>query len=231
MIAMQSNAIGSGFKSNDNNPVTKNPEATQQQRRAITGTVIDLANGDALIGVTVAIVGTKLVTVTDAKGKFTLNSTNPNAQLKVSYMGYMAQVIDLKGQISISVKLEADVKNLGEVVVVGYGTQKKESVVGAISMVNNASLMKAGSQNITSAIAGKLSGVLTIQQTGEPGADNTEVVVRGESSWNGSAPLTLVDGVERDYSSLDPAEINSVSVLKDASATAVLSLLLLNVVL
>jgi TonB-linked SusC/RagA family outer membrane protein len=221
MIAMQSNAIGSGFKSNDNNPVTKNPESTQQQRRAITGTVIDAANGDALIGVTVAVVGTKLVTVTDAKGKFSLNSTNLNAQLKVSYMGYMTQVIDLKGQISISVKLEADVKNLGEVVVVGYGTQKKESVVGAITMVNSSALMKAGSQNVTSAIAGKLSGVLTIQQTGEPGADNTEVVIRGVSSWNGSAPLTLVDGVERDYTSLDPAEISTVSVLKDASATAV----------
>jgi len=221
LVAMQSNAVGSKFKSMDNNPVVKAPDATQQQRRAVTGTIIDLATGDALIGVTVAVVGTSQVTVTDAKGKFTLNNTNPNAQLKISYMGYLTQVIDLKGQVSISVKLEADIKNLGEVIVVGYGTQKKESVVGAITMVNNAALLKSGSQNVTSAITGKLSGVLTIQQTGEPGADNTEVVIRGVSSWNGSAPLTLVDGVERDYTSLDPNEISSVSVLKDASATAV----------
>jgi TonB-linked SusC/RagA family outer membrane protein len=133
----------------------------------------------------------------------------------------VSQVIPLNGQIKISVKLESEIKNLGEVVVVGYGTQKKASIVGAITMVNSASLMKSGQQNITSAITGKLSGVLTIQQTGEPGNENTEVIIRGVSSWNGSAPLTLVDGVERDYSSLDPAEINSVSVLKDASATAV----------
>ncbi len=105
--------------------------------------------------------------------------------------------------------------------VVGYGTQKKESVVGAITQVNNQALMLSGTPNVTNAIAGKLSGVLTIQQSGEPGADDSEVIIRGVSSWNGNTPLTLVDGVERDYRDLDPAEINTVSVLKDASATAV----------
>ncbi|MDP4291781.1 MAG: SusC/RagA family TonB-linked outer membrane protein [Bacteroidota bacterium] len=174
-----------------------------------------------MVGVTVMVVGTKQGVVTDAKGTFSLTLPNPNSEIRVTYVGYVQQQIPVNGQIKIDIKLAPDVKSLGEVVVVGYGTQKKESVVGAITMVNNAALLKAGTQNVTNAITGKLSGVLTIQDTGEPGADNTEVLIRGVSSWNGSAPLTLVDGVERDYSSLDPNEISSISVLKDASATAV----------
>ncbi len=104
---------------------------------------------------------------------------------------------------------------------VGYGVQKKESVVGAITQVDNVALMRSGSSNVTSAIAGKLSGVLTIQQSGEPGNNDSQIIIRGLSSWNGSEPLVLVDGVERDFSDLDPNEINTLSVLKDASATAV----------
>lgn len=105
--------------------------------------------------------------------------------------------------------------------VVGYGTQKKESVVGAISQIDNQALVRSGVTNVTNAITGKLSGVLTVQQSGQPGANDSEIYIRGLSSWNGSAPLVLVDGIERDFSDLDPNEINTLSVLKDASATAV----------
>jgi TonB-linked SusC/RagA family outer membrane protein len=220
VISLQGNAVGSKYRGSENGSGAKATEGVQQQKK-VSGTVIDATTGESLVGVTVMVVGTTQGVVTDSKGSFTLNIPSANDQLKVSYIGYVSQVIPLNGQIKISVKLESEIKNLGEVVVVGYGTQKKASIVGAITMVNSASLMKSGQQNITSAITGKLSGVLTIQQTGEPGNENTEVIIRGVSSWNGSAPLTLVDGVERDYSSLDPAEINSVSVLKDASATAV----------
>jgi len=114
-----------------------------------------------------------------------------------------------------------ETKQIDEVVVVGYGTQKKESIVGAITQVNNAALMSSGATTVTNAIAGKLSGVLTIQTQGEPGSNAANIYIRGVSSWNGSAPLVLVDGVERDFTTLNPNEINTISVLKDASATAV----------
>lgn len=220
IVTTQLQTLGVNNNGKDNSLDGTTPKETQQQRK-ITGSVVDATTGEPLIGVSIMIVGTSTGVVTDAKGKFTLNITNPNAQLKVTYMGYTTQFLPVKGLINIDIKLVSDVKNIGEVVVVGYGTQKKASVVGAITMVNNAALAKAGTQSITNAITGKLSGVLTIQQTGEPGSDNTEIVIRGVSSWNGSAPLTLVDGVERDFKDLDPAEVSSVSVLKDASATAV----------
>ena len=128
----------------------------------------------------------------------------------------------MQHRVQISqVAMELEVTQISEVVVVGYGTQKKESVVGAITQVNSASLVKSGIPTITNAISGKLSGVLTIQQTGEPGANQAEIIIRGLSSWNSSAPLALVDGVERDFKDLDPNEISTISVLKDASATAV----------
>ncbi|MDP4292078.1 MAG: carboxypeptidase-like regulatory domain-containing protein, partial [Bacteroidota bacterium] len=183
-MSLQASAFGSTFRNNENGPVAKAPDGVQQKQRKITGTVIDASTGESLVGVTVMIVGTKQGVVTDAKGTFSLTLPNPNAEIRVTYVGYVQQQIPVNGQIKIDVKLAPDVKNLGEVVVVGYGTQKKESVVGAITMVNNAALLKAGTQNVTNAITGKLSGVLTIQDTGEPGADNTEVLIRGVSSWN-----------------------------------------------
>lgn len=136
-------------------------------------------------------------------------------------MGLTTKEIQIGTGSVFNITLSESKIGIEEVVVVGYGTQKKESVVGAITQVNNQALMLSGTPNVTNAIAGKLSGVLTIQQSGEPGADDSEVIIRGVSSWNGNTPLTLVDGVERDYRDLDPAEIITVSVLKDASATAV----------
>ena len=119
--------------------------------------------------------------------------------------------------------MATEVTQISEVVVVGYGTQKKESVVGAITQVNNATLMQAGATTVTNAIAGKLSGVLDHSDRMENrDANNANIFIRGLSSWNGSQPLVLVDGVERDFTSMiDPNEINTISVLKDASATAV----------
>lgn len=117
--------------------------------------------------------------------------------------------------------MENDNVLLQEVVVVGYGVQRKESVVGAISTVGGDDLVNSGITNITNAMSGKLSGVTTMQTSGQPGQNDAEIVIRGVSSFNGSAPLVLVDGVERDFASIDPNEVENISVLKDASATAV----------
>ncbi len=190
------------------------------QQKTIKGTV----TGDDKVpipGASIVVKGTTQGTVTDFDGKFTLSIPVSTKSLIFSFVGLTPKEIQVGNGTVFNVTLSESTIGIDEVVVVGYGTQKKESVVGAISQVGNATLMRSGTSNITNAIAGKLSGVLTIQQTGEPGNDDSEVIIRGVSSWNGSAPLTLVDGVERDYKDLDPAEINTVSVLKDASATAV----------
>lgn len=196
---------------------TANPA---EQQKKITGKVSDVA-GVPIPGATVVATGTTIGTTTDIDGNFSLSIPSGTKTLLVSFVGMVAKEVTIGNATSFRVALAESTIGVEEVVIVGYGTQKKESVVGAITQVNNQSLMRSGTSNVTNAITGKLSGVLTIQQTGEPGASNSEIVIRGLSSWNGSQPLVLVDGVERDFNSLDPNEVSSISVLKDASATAV----------
>jgi TonB-linked SusC/RagA family outer membrane protein len=196
-------------------------DSISDQQLTIRGTIKDAVTGDPLPGVTVVVKGTTIGTLSDVNGKFSLTVPDRNGVLSFSFIGFTTQEIPPVFGSDMNVLMSLEVTQITEVVVVGYGTQKKESVVGAITQVGSASLVKSGITNVTNAITGKLSGVLTIQQTGEPGADQAEIIVRGLSSWNSSAPLVLVDGVERDFKDLDPNEINSISVLKDASATAV----------
>jgi TonB-linked SusC/RagA family outer membrane protein len=192
-----------------------------QQQRAVSGVVRDAGTGEALIGVSVVVKGTTSGALTDIEGRFSIPVSAQQVTLVFSFIGYTSQEIIAAAGAQVNISMALELTQIQEVVVVGYGTQKKESVVGAITQVNNAALVKSGISNVTNAISGKLSGVLTIQQTGEPGNSGSEIIVRGLSSWNGSQPLVLVDGVERDFKGLDPNEIASISVLKDASATAV----------
>lgn len=190
------------------------------KKRKITGTVMDV-KGETIPGATVIVTGTNAATITNIDGAFSLDIPSNTTKFTVSYVGYVSKDIELKNQNTFKIVLEEANVAISEVVVVGYGFQKKESVVGAISQVNSETLVKSGNSNVTNALAGKMSGVLTIQQTGQPGQNGSEIIIRGLSSWNGSQPLVMVDGVERDFSNLDPNEINTISVLKDASATAV----------
>lgn len=197
----------------------QNSSSVEQQKQ-ITGVVSD-NSGAPIPGATVVVPGTTIGTITDNNGKFTLSVPATAKVFSVSFVGMTTKEVTIGNLTSFKVQLADANVNVEEVVIVGYGVQKKESVVGAITQVDNTALIRSGNSNVTSAIAGKLSGVLTIQQSGEPGANNSEIIIRGLSSWNGSSPLVLVDGVERDFKDLDPAEINTLSVLKDASATAV----------
>jgi TonB-linked SusC/RagA family outer membrane protein len=190
----------------------------------ILKTVKGLVTNDAqqpLVGVTISIRGVNTVTTTNLNGEYTLQNVPVNATLSFSYVGYITQNVPANGKTEIDIVLLTNTTGLDEVVVVGYGTQKKESVVGAISQVNSETLVKSGYTNITSALVGKMPGVSALQQSGEPGANAANITIRGLSSWNSSSPLVLVDGVERDFSNMDPNEIQNISVLKDASATAV----------
>jgi TonB-linked SusC/RagA family outer membrane protein len=186
----------------------------------VAGVVKD-AKGEPLIGVTIQVSGTTHGTVTDLDGRFNLLNVPPDAILEITYIGMEGQKIPINGKTFIDVVLLEETELLDEVVVVGYGVQKKETLVGAVSQIDNKAIIQSGTSSVSNAIAGKLSGVLTMQQSGEPGNDDAEIIIRGLSSWNGSSPLALVDGVERDFKDLDPNEIETFSVLKDASATAV----------
>jgi TonB-linked SusC/RagA family outer membrane protein len=194
-------------------------DATQQY--TISGTVTDATTGEPLIGVSIAVKGTTIGMMSNIDGQFSLRVAESEVLLVFSYIGFTTREVMARAGVHLTVTLQEDLIALDEVIVVGYGVQQRESVVGAISQIGNEALLTSGTQNVTGAIAGRLSGVLTIQSTGEPGEGHSEIIIRGLSSWSGSAPLILVDGVERDFRFLDPNEIETISVLKDASATAV----------
>ena len=140
--------------------------------------------------------------MTDFDGNFVLE-VSPDAILHVSYIGYQTQDIPVKGKAMISITLKEDTEVLDEVVVVGYGAQKKESVVGAISQVSSKELLKSPAANVSQALAGKISGVITSQTSGAPGADDADIYIRGRASFAGdNQPLILVDGVERSFSQI-----------------------------
>ena len=188
-------------------------------KHRVQGTVVDQA-GAPVIGANVIVEGTTTGTTTDAKGAFSLE-VPAKGRLLISYLGYETQQVTLTSQTQYMVTLRENTAAIADVVVVGYGVQRKESVVGAISQVKGDALVDSGVSNITNALAGKLSGVTTLQTSGQPGQNDAEILIRGVSSFSNSNPLVLVDGVERDFSTIDPNEVANISVLKDASATAV----------
>lgn len=193
--------------------------AFAQGKITVTGTVSD--NIGPVPGVGIMVEKTTEGTVTDLDGQYSIQARVGDV-LVFTCIGYADVRMAVTRQSSVlNVVLSEDSQLLDEVVVVGYGTQRKESVVGAITTVKGETLVNSGNSNITSAISGKLSGVVTIQTSGQPGQNDAEILVRGVSSFNGNSPLVLVDGVERDFASIDPNEVADISVLKDASATAV----------
>ncbi len=185
---------------------------------AITGTVKDNL-GKPIAGATVKVTGSTVFVSTDEKGAFSVNA-KLQGSLEISRVGYKPQTIAINNTIVWNVVLDAVQGNENEVVVVGYGQQKKVSSIGAISTVN-AEELKQPVANMTNLIAGRIAGVVGVQRSGEPGYDNASIYIRGISTFTGSSPLVLVDGVERDFANIDPEDIASFSILKDASATAV----------
>jgi TonB-linked SusC/RagA family outer membrane protein len=180
----------------------------------VSGKVVDTKN-EPLIGVNIVEKGTSNGVITDIDGNYSIEVTDGNAVLVFSFIGFDNKEIPVNGQRSINVTLEESLAELDEVVVVGYGTQKKASVTGAVSQIEGEKLLKAPVGNITSKLGGVVPGVISLQQSGQPGADAASLLVRGSSA------KYIVDGIERDFSEIDPNEIESVSVLKDASSAAI----------
>ncbi|WP_083690369.1 SusC/RagA family TonB-linked outer membrane protein [Zobellia uliginosa] len=192
------------------------------QTKTITGTTKD-ADGIELPGVNIIEKGTFNGVVSDIDGNYSIQLKNDeSATLLFSYIGFKTIEVPVGIQSTINVTMESNAEQLEDVVVVGYGSQKKETVVGSITQAKGEELLKAGSvTTISEALTGLLPGVTTMQAAGQPGSTAANILIRGRSSWTDSSPLYMVDGVERDFNNLDPNEIESISVLKDASATAV----------
>jgi TonB-linked SusC/RagA family outer membrane protein len=193
-----------------------------QQRFNISGRVIESGSNEPIPGANVVIKGTSNGVTTNINGNFTIDAVVGDI-LVFSFLGMASQEIEIsKTSTIINIVLAEATQQLEEVVVVGYGVQMKQSVVGAISQVKSDELMRTGGvTSVSNALTGLVPGMTTLNVSGKPGSDNAEIIIRSKSTWNGSAPLILVDNVERNMNELDIAEIENISVLKDASATAV----------
>ncbi|WP_460894494.1 SusC/RagA family TonB-linked outer membrane protein [Rufibacter soli] len=190
--------------------------------KTITGKVVS-ETGEPLIGVTVALKGTTVGTSTDISGKFTLEVPDTGGILVFSYVGFIAQEVAVGSASVIDVVLKSDTKTLGEVVVVGYGTQKRENVVGSISQISAEQIANRPVTQLREALTGQMPGVTVTQRTGRPGVPNGSISIRGVGSF-GATPsaLILVDGIPVDnYNDVDPNDVETISVLKDASSAAI----------
>lgn len=196
-------------------------DVSAQQLRKVSGTVVD-DQQNPISGSSITVKGTSLKTQTDAKGEFTINVPADKQILTVVFVGMKTQDVNITGKTTVKVILKDNTEQLGEVVIVGYGVQKKESVVGAITQTTSEVLERTGGvSSLGAALTGNLPGVITTASTGMPGDEDPQILIRGRSTWNNASPLILVDGVERSMNNIDISSVASVSVLKDASATAV----------
>jgi TonB-linked SusC/RagA family outer membrane protein len=194
--------------------------SVQQAKKEISGIVTDV-QGEPVIGANVIEQGTVNGTITGVDGRFVL-SVPPNATIIVSYLGYIEQKIAVGGQSSFTIKLIEDSQNLEEVVVVAYGTQKKVNLSGSVASVNMTELTDSRPiTNISNGLAGMAAGVHVTSGSNRPGNDNSSILVRGQGTLNNSAPLVIIDGMEGNINSVNPQDIESLSVLKDAASAAI----------
>ncbi|NJO67929.1 MAG: SusC/RagA family TonB-linked outer membrane protein [Bacteroidetes bacterium] len=192
------------------------------QKSRITGTVTDADTGEPLVGVNIIIEGTTLGVITDADGKYSFEVPSQSVVLVFTYIGYNSIKIPYAGQATLDVRLVPDIKSLDEIVVVGYGMQKRVTASGSIASVSNKEIMKAPVANVANALTGIMPGLTVVNNSGHVGKENPILRLRGIGTMSGQLdPLVMVDGMERPMNDIDPNEIESVSILKDASSTAV----------
>jgi len=202
----------------DGSNVSAIASETGMQQFAVSGKITDATTGEALPGVNVRVDGTTSGAISDIDGKYTLPSVDRNASIVFSFIGYVTQTVQVSGRNLVNVSLVAETKSLEEVVVIGYGTQRKETLTGSVASIKTDQILSSKSNSMAAAIQGKIPGVQIRQQTGEPGTFNSRISVRGFGT-----PLLVIDGVVRDqmddFERLNPEDIESVSVLKDAAAS------------
>jgi len=205
--------------------LTTGVKATKSRWVDVTGVVKD-ASGP-LPGVGVKVKGTSNATSTDGDGKFSLKNVPSDAVIVFSSIGYKNQEVSLNGKTALNITMEEDAQGLNEVIVVGYGTQKKASVTAAISQIGAEEIMKSPTPNPTNSLIGRLPGLIAVQTSGQPGADAATIRIRGIATLNSasSSAIVVVDGIERpSFADVDPNEIETISILKDAASTAIYGL-------
>lgn len=205
--------------------------SVQAQNISVKGRVISSEDGEGITGVNVVVKGTSQGTVSDANGNYSINVPSKESVLKFSFIGFLTEEITVGNQTVINLSMKSDVALLEEVVVVGYGEQKKASIVGAVSNMKNEELKRAAPSNLTGAIGGRITGALVRLGDGNVGGsdarysagemDNASIFIRGKATTNTATPLILVDGVESTFSRINPEDVEQFSILKDASATAI----------
>jgi TonB-linked SusC/RagA family outer membrane protein len=210
-------------------PLPKNQEIVKSRaiskvkeinEKTLTGIVTD-STGSPIPGATVIVRGTTIGAITDLQGRFTIEVPEYAKELQISFIGYESQIISIGNRTFFEITLVEKLTDLEEVVVVSYGTQKKESVIGAISGLKGESIKTIATSNLSNSIGGQMTGVFSKMGEGKPGDDDAQIYIRGKATLNSTDVLILVDGIESDFSRINPNDIESFSVLKDASATAV----------
>jgi TonB-linked SusC/RagA family outer membrane protein len=211
---LQAETIKASVHSSATNSLSTKDEIT------VSGTVYD-EKGGVLPGVSVSVKGTNVVTQTNSEGKYTIKVADENAVLIFSYLGYVSTEVATRGKANVNAQLTSDSKTLNELIVVGYGSQKKATLAGSVSQVKGADLVKSPQPNLSNSLAGRFSGVVINNRGGEPGYDGSGILIRGLSTNTNNSVLVVVDGIPGQLGGLeriDPNDVESISVLKDASA-------------
>lgn len=195
--------------------------ASVNQQKQITGKVID-GNGEPIIGANILVKGSTNGVITDLDGNYTIQVPSDQSILEISYVGYKTLDVPVKGKNTLNITLDSTMENLDEVVVVGYGTQKKVNLTGSVQNVTSKDLTRRSLSNTSTALQGLVPGVSVVQSSGQPGADGASITIRGTGSLNSSTgPLILIDGVEGDMNNIDMNAIESISILKDAASASI----------
>jgi TonB-linked SusC/RagA family outer membrane protein len=191
------------------------------QQMKVSGKITDSGTGQAMPGVNIVVKGTMIGAITDVDGKYSISLTDKNAVLVFSFIGYISQEVPVNGKTTIDVALATELKGLDEVVVVGYGTQKRTTLTGSVSSLKTDKIAVAPVSNISNSIAGKVAGVSMTQSSGQPGKNNPTLYIRGVGTTGNRSALIVVDGIpNRSMTKIDPENIESISILKDAAAIA-----------
>ncbi|MCD8260238.1 MAG: carboxypeptidase-like regulatory domain-containing protein [Bacteroides sp.] len=195
-------------------------QAVRQNRKTITGTVMD--KNETIIGANVMIKGTTNGTITDLDGNFIISNVLDNAILQISYIGYITQEIRVGNQSNLQIVLVEDAQALDELVVVGYGIQKKVNLTGSVSNIKDKELASRPITNVSSALGELAAGVSVLQKSGQPGSDGATIRIRSTGTLNsGAGALVIIDGIEGTLDAVNPQDIENISILKDAASDSI----------
>lgn len=199
--------------------ISRSITTNSNQKVTVKGKVVDV-KGEPIIGATVLESGTPNGTITDFDGNFSFEATS-NGQLEVSYIGYKSELVKVQANKELAITMKEDTETLDEVVVVGYGVQKKVNLTGSVSAIKNDEIKRQPIVTMKDALAGLAPGLTVVKSSGQPGSSNPEITVRGVGTWQNAGPLILVDGMSMSIADIMPNDIESISVLKDAASAAI----------